>query len=84
MVLLPVAAIVAVMEVVQQMPCKDVVIVDEKPKEEILVVKVEAVIVLVVVPVMQDYVVMVLVTNSYVEADLRCYQTVTAQDQDLT
>lgn len=66
------------------MPCKVVVIVDEKPKAVPMVAKVEAATEIVMVPAMQDFVVMVQVINSYVEADLLRYQTVTVQDQDLT
>lgn len=84
MVLLRVVAIGDVLEAVQQMPCKVVVIVDEKPKEETMVAKAKVVTVLVVVPAMQDFVDMVQVTNSYAEADLLRYQTVIAQDQDPT
>lgn len=83
-VLLLVVATGDVLEAVQQMPCKVVVIVDEKPIEEIMVAKVEAATVLVMVPAMQDFVDMVQVTNSYVEVDLLHFQTVIVQDQDLT
>lgn len=84
MVLLPVDAIEAVLEAVQQMPCKVVVIVDEKLKEETMVAKAKAATEIAMVPAMQDFVDMVQVTNSYAEADLLRYQTVTVQDQDPT
>lgn len=66
------------------MPCKVGDIVNKIDKEVAMVAKAKAVVVLEQVQVVQDIVVMVLVTNSYAGVDRSTYQTATVQDLNPT